>query len=278
MAPAARPTPLPTQISIDPDAAPSGGEDLSALLRVNPRNTAPVAPNPQPDDAPVPQENALASLLKSTPQAQPAPTRATPDPTTVLVHATLPDAPANDAPTLAKAPDAPIALATSFGTDPAPAQVKAATAAYEVARAAMPILPASEQVALTVQRAIQDGLDRMTVQLKPAELGRVSAEIEFHDDHRVHVVLSAERPATLDALRQDSRALERALQDAGLRADAGSLSFRFQNGNGGNGGSALPGNLPQTFAVAAQPQLHDDTAALATQRMAMLRGGVDIRV
>jgi hypothetical protein len=118
----------------------------------------------------------------------------------------------------------------------------------------------------------------MTVELKPAALGRVSAEIEFHDDHRVHVVLSAERPATLDALRSDSRALERALQDAGLRADAGSLSFRFQNGDGNNSGGFFPQGAPASFATASQSPLHDDARALAAQHLALMRGGVDIRV
>jgi flagellar hook-length control protein FliK len=187
-------------------------------------------------------------------------------------------APELDAPTPAKTPDAPITLAAAFGTDPgATAQIKTATAAYEVARAAAPILPASEQVALTIQRAIQDGIDRMTVELKPAALGRVSAEIEFHDDHRVHVVLSAERPATLDALRSDSRSLERALQEAGLRADAGSLSFRFQNGGGNNGGFAS-GGASASYAAASQSQPLDETPALVAQRLALLRGGIDIRV
>ncbi len=178
----------------------------------------------------------------------------------------------------AAAADTANAPAVSFGTDPgASAHVKSATAAYETARAATPILPASEQVAMQIHRAVGDGVDKVTVELKPAALGRVSAEIEFHDDHRVHVVLSADRPATLDALRSDSRALERALQDAGLRADAGSLSFRFENGSGQSGfkpdSSADGSVLPAASAVR-------DAAPLPVAAYASFSrpGGVDIHV
>jgi hypothetical protein len=174
--------------------------------------------------------------------------------------------------------DAPPAAAVSFGTDPgASAHVKTATAAYEAARASTPILPASEQVAMQIHRAIEDGVDKLTVELKPATLGRVSAEIQFHDDHRVQVVLSADRPATLDALRSDSRALERALQDAGLRADAGSLSFRFENGGGQP--NFKPNSSGDGIAIPNVAGMRDAAPLALTAYASLARpGGIDIRV
>ena len=45
----------------------------------------------------------------------------------------------------------------------------------------------------------------------------------------------ADRPETLDMLQRDARVLERALNDAGLRADSGGLSFNLRSD-----GSDLP--------------------------------------
>jgi flagellar hook-length control protein FliK len=207
---------------------------------------------------------------------------------TQLAAATASDATSNNAdkakadidrpaPTHAAA-DTPTAPAISFGTDPGSStHVKTATAAYEAARAAAPVVPASEQVAMQIHRAIEDGVDKLTVELKPASLGRVSAEIQFQNDHRVHVVLSADRPATLDALRSDSRALERALQDAGLRADAGSLSFRFDNSGGQPG--FQPDGGSSAIAAAPAPSTTETAPATLTAYAAMTRpGGIDIRV
>jgi flagellar hook-length control protein FliK len=61
--------------------------------------------------------------------------------------------------------------------------------------------------------------------LYPADLGRVEVRLEWADDGALRAVISAERSETLDLLQRDSRALDRALQDAGLKTDSGSLSF-----------------------------------------------------
>ncbi len=105
----------------------------------------------------------------------------------------------------------------------------AAQASYN-GRAEVP--PAAQQVAVQITRAVQNGTDRFTVELKPGALGRVTVNLEVGYDNRVIAVLSAERADTLDLLQRDSRALERALQDAGLSTDSGSLSFSLEGENG----------------------------------------------
>jgi flagellar hook-length control protein FliK len=98
--------------------------------------------------------------------------------------------------------------------------------------------PAAEQVALHISRAADQPGDKLTVHLKPADLGKVTIELDVGPDNRVIAVISVEKSETLDLLQRDARALERALNDAGLRADTGSLQFNLQ-GNGdqakGNG-------------------------------------------
>lgn len=85
-----------------------------------------------------------------------------------------------------------------------------------------------EQVSVTIQKAIKDGTDRITIQLRPAELGRIDVRIEVAGDGRALVHVAADRSDTLDLLQRDARDLARALQDAGLHADAGSLQFSLR--------------------------------------------------
>ena len=85
--------------------------------------------------------------------------------------------------------------------------------------------PAAFQVAIHVARAIDDGLDQIKIRLHPANLGRVDVKLEVAADGRVTATVIADKADTLDMLQRDSRALERSLQDAGLRADSESLNF-----------------------------------------------------
>jgi hypothetical protein len=70
-------------------------------------------------------------------------------------------------------------------------------------------------------------------------MGKITVKLDFGSDGKVQGVVTADNPKTLDLLQKDSRSLERALQDAGLRADPGSLQFNLngngQNANGGTG-------------------------------------------
>ncbi len=90
---------------------------------------------------------------------------------------------------------------------------------------------------LQIRRAVTAGVDRLTVQLKPATLGRVEVQMEVGFDGRVQAVISADRPETLSLLQRDARALTTALADAGLQADSGSLSFNLRGQTGDQPGS-----------------------------------------
>ena len=85
--------------------------------------------------------------------------------------------------------------------------------------------PAAFQVAIHVARALDDGLERINIRLHPANLGRVDVKLEVAHDGRVTATVIADKADTLDMLQRDSRALERALQEAGLRTDSESLNF-----------------------------------------------------
>lgn len=125
------------------------------------------------------------------------------------------------------------------------AQQRAAVAqAHTPNRPHVPQQALADQVAIQINKAAENGLDRINIQLRPADLGRVDVKMEVGHDGRVSAVISVERQETLDMLRQDSRVLTQALQDAGLQADQNSLSFNLQgqqgqsaNANGQAGGA-----------------------------------------
>lgn len=102
-------------------------------------------------------------------------------------------------------------------------------------------LPAHEQIAVQIKSAMQNGNSRLTVALHPVELGRVEVKLDIDKDKKVTATIVVERPATLDLLRNDAKALERALQDAGLQTDSGSLSFNLRDSHGQNGDGSQNG-------------------------------------
>ena len=126
-----------------------------------------------------------------------------------------------------------------------------------------------------MSRAAKDGIDRFDIDLKPDTLGRVTVRLEFTSDTKVHAVFAAERPETLDLLKRDVREIARSLNDAGVRADAGSLSFSLHsNGNGGSAERQVPSGRPILFSTAAATP-----APAAFTRPTYVRvGGVDIRI
>lgn len=111
------------------------------------------------------------------------------------------------------------------------AQNAQATQSTADAKPRAPIVPPHEQVAVHVRKAVDDGQNQITIRLNPTELGRIDVKIELNRDGSLRASFAAEHAQTLDALRNDSRQLERALQEAGLKPDAGGLNFSMRGDN-----------------------------------------------
>ena len=108
-------------------------------------------------------------------------------------------------------------------------------------------------------------------------------QLDVAPDGRVHAVIAADKPETLDLLQRDARALERALNDAGLRADSGSLSFNLRGQNQHFGD--MPGNPGSAGRWGAAADRTPDMDLLnTTSRIGAYlnaraaAGGVDIQV
>lgn len=89
--------------------------------------------------------------------------------------------------------------------------------------------PTVQMVGLQIQRNAAAKIDTFTMQLDPADLGRLDISLKFDADGGVKAHLVAERPETLALLQRDSSHLEKILQQSGLDVDSGSLSFDLRD-------------------------------------------------
>ena len=137
-----------------------------------------------------------------------------------------------------------------------------------------------QQLSQQLGRAAALGKDRISLQLHPSELGRVDVKLEFAQDQSMRAVITADRPETLELLQRDARALERALQDAGVKLDNNALNFAHREDQqaGGQlsqgGGEASPTSSPE----AGEQQDGVENSAHSLGRASAWQGAVNIEV
>jgi flagellar hook-length control protein FliK len=134
-----------------------------------------------------------------------------------------------DAATTARADGSISSAGSSQGTFASDAANRAAQAS--AAQRPAPS-PATDQVKVSLKKAVENGESKLRIQLRPHDLGKVEVKLDIGGDGRTKALILAERPETLELLQRDSRVLERALQDAGLKTDQNSLSFDLQGREG----------------------------------------------
>ncbi|WP_184446220.1 flagellar hook-length control protein FliK [Rhodospirillum centenum] len=131
-------------------------------------------------------------------------------------------------------PDAVAPAAAAVAPTVVAGDAARAAAVHQAGRAGAPG-PAA-QIHVQIERAVADGGPRsFTVHLEPEELGRVEVKLEFQDG-RLHALVMADRPQTLDLLQRDARLLERSMEQGGLRLQQDGLQFSLREGGGQNGG------------------------------------------
>jgi flagellar hook-length control protein FliK len=182
------------------------------------------------------------------------------------------------------------ALAQSAGpllsaNSPVPATAAPLTAAPVTSTpsnpAAVPISGLAVEIAARVTRDEKS----FQIRLDPPELGRIDVQLNVDASGRVTTHLTADRPETLNLLRQDASSLQRALESTGLKAGSGGLEFSLRNQSfggeaGGQRGSRSNGT-PSSVARIIVPDEGVPAGQTATRGYARLLGvgaGVDIRV
>jgi flagellar hook-length control protein FliK len=117
-----------------------------------------------------------------------------------------------------------------------------------VAAASPPALPRVTLPHLTtgIVAAVAQQQDRLTLQLDPAELGRVEVALRVDEGGKLHAAFAIERPDTLSLLQRDARGLEQMLVGSGLQLANAGLSFSLRREGGQPGGGSA--------RVSAQPE------------------------
>ena len=137
-----------------------------------------------------------------------------------------------------------------------------------------------EQVSFQIKTTASDSSSKIHIQLDPAELGKLEIKLSVGANGKTDVTVTADSRSTLDLLQRDSGGLARALTDAGLSTDGGSLNFNLrggdqQQGQGGNNQAAL------TYKK-TQPEEEDGTAIASTvisrNYVVNLSEGLDIKI
>jgi flagellar hook-length control protein FliK len=104
----------------------------------------------------------------------------------------------------------------------------AENAAHDTPAVAAQAAPEQTQALLAVRlaRAVQQGQTTLSVELHPAELGRVEVHLSFRPDG-VGVQMTVDRQDTFDAFVRDRGSLEQQLAQAGIDLGSSGLDLRF---------------------------------------------------
>ncbi|WP_179187879.1 flagellar hook-length control protein FliK [Kiloniella majae] len=160
--------------------------------------------------------------------------------------------------------------ATSRTSKPTP------TASMQSTLRSMNVTPA-DQLSIHIRKAVGDNKDSISIKLHPSELGRVDVKLEIVDGTTMKAMISAERPDTLDMLQRDSRMLEKALQEAGLKTDGQSLSFNLKQ-DGSEQGTASDRGSELAGSDTSSATEEDMAEATETIKQSSHDGDLDINV
>ncbi|MGV8853324.1 MAG: flagellar hook-length control protein FliK [Devosia sp.] len=84
------------------------------------------------------------------------------------------------------------------------------------------------QLAFELVRQVNDGNTRFQMRLDPPELGRIDVKLDIDKTGQINARLIVDKSETLDLMQRDQRALERALQQAGLDSSKTNLEFSLK--------------------------------------------------
>ena len=208
-----------------PDAGNSAAvASVGAVAPANANTTARLAldpTNPQPAST-LPAGNGMATI--TTPQSQLHDARSDPAPAPIYSAGVVSPTAPSDAPNI---PPSGVSAAPPTGT-------------------------AAQQVAMHVAQSLNDGGKTVTIELHPAELGRVEIHFSFHSDG-TDVRLTVDRPETFDAFSHDRSGLQQQLTQAGVNLGSGGLDLRLGQQQPDQSGSYSSGRTPRVTVPTPQP-------------------------
>jgi flagellar hook-length control protein FliK len=150
-----------------------------------------------------------------------------------------------------------------------------------VAAPADPMIPAragqlGHALGVEIARKVEAGEDTLRVRLNPVELGRVEVTLAFDDKGNLRATMRAESQHALDLLRHDAPDLGRALDTAGVRADAQSFRFESRGDGTGAGGSGSQSGQQQSRGNGQQSFNDEPEVPAPVYRAIRTDGQVDL--
>jgi hypothetical protein len=194
------------------------------------------------------------------------------------------ETPAEQKPLDIKLDGVPSDVSLTGAESPIAMQKNAESSAVKLA-AYVPI-PAPEQVHVAVSHAIKTGIRDVTIQLDPVDLGRVEVSMHTNADGQTQITFMVDKPSTLDSLARSAHGLERSLQEAGVKTDAGNMQFNLRQqpqsadtNAGGNGNRQSSNQSMKDDAIASIGSTNAAAiSAIATRNYTLtMRDGLDIR-
>lgn len=88
-----------------------------------------------------------------------------------------------------------------------------------------------DQIKVNLVRAMNGNQNHISIQLDPAELGKVDIKMEWQANGKTTVAVIVEKAETYDLLQKDYKELAKALGNAGLNVESGDLEFNLQQQN-----------------------------------------------
>src|SRR5689334_1439583 len=144
--------------------------------------------------------------------------------------------------------------------------------------AAMPSAVPLAGIPIAIVARAEAGEKKFEIRLDPPELGRIEVQLNVDGSGRATSHLIVDRADTLDLLRRDAPALERALQSAGLTTDDGALQFSLRDQSFAGRDQWAPATIAAPATAADSDVAPVDTAVRRYGAPLGLGGGIDIRV
>ena len=135
----------------------------------------------------------------------------------------------------------------------------------------------SEQVVFHVKTAVANGNSKIHIQLTPEELGKVDIKLHVDATGKTGVTIVADTQSTLDLLQKDVQGLQKALADAGLKADSGSLNFNLRGGQQEQGGRQDGSQAAANYRK-SQPEEEINPAVVVRSYTVAMPDGLDIKI
>ncbi len=86
----------------------------------------------------------------------------------------------------------------------------------------------ADQIKVNITQSAIKGVDKIEIQLKPADLGQIEVKLQIGRDGRLHAHIVASNAETLDLLQKDLSSLKEAFNSAGYLTEDDSFSFGYR--------------------------------------------------